>query len=45
MASGLGTLGFNSVVAEEMVRAAGFASFRIHDFDDKANLYYEVRIA
>ena len=41
--AGLGTLGFTPAVAEEMVRAAGFRSFRIHDFDDPANLYYEVR--
>ena len=41
--AGLGTLGFTPAVAEEMIRAAGFTSFRIHDFDDPANLYYEVR--
>jgi 2-polyprenyl-3-methyl-5-hydroxy-6-metoxy-1,4-benzoquinol methylase len=41
---GLGTLGFNPEVAETMVRAGGFSSFRVHDFDDKANFYYEVRI-
>ena len=41
---GLGTLGFNSAVAEAMVRAGGFTQFRVHDFPDKANLYYEVRI-
>ncbi len=41
---GLGTLGFNPQVAETMVRAAGFSQFVVHDFDDKANLYYEVRI-
>lgn len=40
---GLGTLGFNPVVAERMVREAGFTRFRMHDFDDPANLYYEVR--
>ena len=42
--AGLGTLGFNPVVAESMVREAGFSRFRQHDFDDPANLYYEVRI-
>jgi hypothetical protein len=26
------------------VRAAGFSSFVTHDFDDVANLYYEVRV-
>ena len=41
--AGLGTLGFTPAVAEEMIRAAGFTSFRTHDFDDPANLYYEVR--
>ena len=41
---GLGTLGFNPEVAESMVRAGGFTDFRVHDFPDKANLYYEVRI-
>ena len=41
---GLGTLGFNPDVAESMVRAGGFTGFRVHDFPDRANLYYEVRI-
>jgi 2-polyprenyl-3-methyl-5-hydroxy-6-metoxy-1,4-benzoquinol methylase len=40
---GLGTLGFNPEVAEATARAAGFSRFRVHDFDDPANLYYEVR--
>lgn len=40
--AGLGTLGFNPVVAESMVREAGFSRFRQHDFDDPSNLYYEV---
>ncbi len=40
---GLGTLGFNPEVAERMVREGGFSRFRMHDFDDPANLYYEVR--
>lgn len=39
---GLGTLGLHPARAEELVRAAGFSSFRTHDFDDNANLYYEV---
>ena len=42
--AGLGTLGFNPVVAESMVREAGFSRFRQHDFDDPSNLYYEVSI-
>jgi SAM-dependent methyltransferase len=41
--AGLGTLGFNPEVAEHMCRAAGFTRFQGHDFDDPANLYYEVR--
>jgi SAM-dependent methyltransferase len=41
--AGLGTLGFNPEVAEKMVRAAGFTKFKEHDFNDPANLYYEVR--
>ena len=41
--AGLGTLGFSPGVAEEMTRAAGFTRFVIHDFEDPANLYYEVR--
>ena len=41
--AGLGTLGFNPQVAEKMVREAGFTRFRMHDFDDPSNLYYEVR--
>jgi 2-polyprenyl-3-methyl-5-hydroxy-6-metoxy-1,4-benzoquinol methylase len=40
---GLGTLGFNAVVAERMAREAGFTRFRIFDVPDRANLYYEVR--
>lgn len=40
---GLGTLGFNPVVAEHMAREAGFTRFVTHDFPDPANLYYEVR--
>ncbi len=41
--AGLGTLGFNPEVAEKMVREAGFTRFQEHDFNDPANLYYEVR--
>ena len=40
---GLGTLGFNPVVAERMARDAGFGRFVAHDFPDPANIYYEVR--
>lgn len=41
--AGLGTLGFNPEVAERMTRSAGFSRFKQHDFEDPANLYYEVR--
>lgn len=41
--AGLGTLGFNPKVAEEMVTKAGFSRFKLHDFEDPSNLYYEVR--
>lgn len=41
--AGLGTLGLNTGLAESMCRAAGFTRFEVHDFDDPANLYYEVR--
>ena len=40
---GLGTLGFNPEVARRMTAEAGFTRFRQHDFDEPANLYYEVR--
>lgn len=41
--AGLGTLGLTSELAEHFVREAGFTTFTVHDFDDPANLYYEVR--
>jgi SAM-dependent methyltransferase len=41
--AGLGTVGFTTQVAERMVREAGFTRFTVHDFEDPANLYYEVR--
>ncbi len=41
--AGLGTLGFNPEVAQRMTSEAGFTRFVAHDFDDPANLYYEVR--
>lgn len=41
--AGLGTLGFNPDVARRMCAEAGFSRFAIHDFDDPANLYYEVK--
>jgi len=41
---GLGTVGFDTTTAERMVRDADFSRFTVHDFDDPANLYYEVRV-
>lgn len=41
--AGLGTVGFSTEVAEAMTRDAGFTRLTVHDFDDPANLYYEVR--
>jgi 2-polyprenyl-3-methyl-5-hydroxy-6-metoxy-1,4-benzoquinol methylase len=41
--AGLGTLGFNPEVARRMCTEAGFSRFTVHDFDEPANLYYEVR--
>jgi 2-polyprenyl-3-methyl-5-hydroxy-6-metoxy-1,4-benzoquinol methylase len=41
--AGLGTLGFHPELAGTMCREAGFSRFTVHDFDDPANLYYEVR--
>lgn len=41
--AGLGTVGLNRQLVERMVGEAGFTRFRIHDFEDPANLYYEVR--
>jgi SAM-dependent methyltransferase len=40
---GLGTLGFDPATAQRMATAAGFTSFLVHDVDNPANLYYEVR--
>ncbi|MGY9074951.1 MAG: class I SAM-dependent methyltransferase [Acidimicrobiales bacterium] len=40
---GLGTLGLHGDMARDMTAASGFGSFHQHDFDDNANLYYEVR--
>ncbi len=41
--AGLGTLGLNPELAEQMCSAAGFTRFTVHDLDDPVNLYYEVR--
>ena len=39
----LGTLGLPPSAMERLVSDAGFTRFVVHDFDDAANLYYEVR--
>ena len=41
--AGLGTVGLNGELLESMARDAGFGRFRVHDVDDPANLYYEIR--
>lgn len=41
--AGLGTLGLDRDRLERMCRETGFGHFAVHDFDDPANLYYEVR--
>lgn len=41
--AGLGTLGFHPDLAREMTADCGFSRFEQHDFEDPANLYYEVR--
>ncbi len=41
---GLGTLGLHADAARELTTDAGFTRFEVHDLDDAANLYYEVRI-
>jgi 2-polyprenyl-3-methyl-5-hydroxy-6-metoxy-1,4-benzoquinol methylase len=41
--AGLGTLGFNEVVARGMTSAAGFTRFRRLDYDNPMNNYYEIR--
>ena len=41
--AGLGTLGLDPERLQRMCAEAGFTRFTQHDFDDPANLYYEVR--
>jgi 2-polyprenyl-3-methyl-5-hydroxy-6-metoxy-1,4-benzoquinol methylase len=40
---GLGTVGLNPDRLRAMTAESGFTRFRQHDFEDPANLYYEVR--
>ncbi len=41
--AGLGTIGLPPRALEQLARESGFTRFRVHDFEDPANLYYEVR--
>jgi 2-polyprenyl-3-methyl-5-hydroxy-6-metoxy-1,4-benzoquinol methylase len=41
--AGLGTVGLNGELLESMARDAGFSRFAVHDVEDPANLYYEIR--
>lgn len=41
--AGLGTIGLPPRTLEQLARDAGFTQFKIHDFEDPANLYYEIR--
>jgi len=41
--AGLGTIGLPPRAMEHLARDAGFTRFRVHDFEDPANLYYEIR--
>lgn len=41
--AGLGTLGLPPSAVEALCADAGFTRCTLHDFDDPANLYYEVR--
>jgi hypothetical protein len=41
--AGLGTLGLPPEALRELCADAGFPRLQVHDVDDPANLYYEVR--
>jgi len=41
--AGLGTVGLHGDLLRSMAEAAGFTRFAVHDVDDPANLYYEIR--
>jgi 2-polyprenyl-3-methyl-5-hydroxy-6-metoxy-1,4-benzoquinol methylase len=41
--AGLGTIGLPPRAVERLAGDAGFTRFRVHDFEDPANLYYEIR--
>ncbi|MHB1583991.1 MAG: class I SAM-dependent methyltransferase [Acidimicrobiales bacterium] len=41
--AGLGTIGLTPTVARRLASDAGFGRFTVRDFDEPANLYYEIR--
>jgi 2-polyprenyl-3-methyl-5-hydroxy-6-metoxy-1,4-benzoquinol methylase len=41
--AGLGTIGLPPRAVQQLARDAGFSRFQVHDFEDPANLYYEIR--
>jgi 2-polyprenyl-3-methyl-5-hydroxy-6-metoxy-1,4-benzoquinol methylase len=41
--AGLGTIGLPPEALKQLTAGAGFTRFTVHDFEDPANLYYEVR--
>ena len=41
--AGLGTIGLPPRALKQLVGEAGFTRFQVHDFEDPANLYYEIR--
>jgi 2-polyprenyl-3-methyl-5-hydroxy-6-metoxy-1,4-benzoquinol methylase len=41
--AGLGTIGLPPRALQQLARDAGFSRFQVHDFEDPANLYYEIR--
>ena len=41
--AGLGTIGLPPTALHQLARDAGFTQFKVHDFEDPANLYYEIR--
>jgi 2-polyprenyl-3-methyl-5-hydroxy-6-metoxy-1,4-benzoquinol methylase len=42
--AGLGTVGLHGELLEQLASAAGFGRFTVHDVEDPANLYYEIRV-
>jgi 2-polyprenyl-3-methyl-5-hydroxy-6-metoxy-1,4-benzoquinol methylase len=42
--AGLGTVGLHGDLLQAMAEQAGFGRFTVHDVEDPANLYYEIRV-